>query len=294
MDKKRSVERGFTLIELLVALAIVSILASLLTPVFVQAREKGRQAACLSNVRQLSIAILQYTQDNDETFPDGTEMPPSGWIWQGEGWIGQCDAYLKSPDLARCGSDPTPAVPLGFPVSYGYNINFVQPPEYFFDTPGGMALSALTAPTKSVLLFEVANVSANLAAPGEGAWTGTVGPNFSPSGNGLDNRLYAQTNDTTSSLNQYATGYLGGRLPANPAATQFQSAAGRHSGGSNYAFGDGHARWMRGEQVSSGIEALDTNCSQDNSPATPVCMSVPGSLYAAGTQSSFGATFSTR
>src|ERR1700689_3865525 len=59
--------KGFTLIELLVVLAIISILAALLFPVFASAREKARQISCASNLKQLGLAFLQYTQDNDET-----------------------------------------------------------------------------------------------------------------------------------------------------------------------------------------------------------------------------------
>ncbi len=58
---------GFTLIELLVVIAIIAILASILFPVFSRARAKARQTACLSNVKQLTLAIDMYAQDNDET-----------------------------------------------------------------------------------------------------------------------------------------------------------------------------------------------------------------------------------
>ena len=67
----RSKRSGFTLIELLVVIAIIAILAAILFPVFAQAREKARAIACISNLKQIGLATMQYTQDYDETYPDG-------------------------------------------------------------------------------------------------------------------------------------------------------------------------------------------------------------------------------
>jgi len=78
----RSRSEGFTLIELLVVIAIISILASILMPVFSQARGKGRQAACISNVKQICLAFQMYSQDYDEMFPRGQSVagdPDSQW-----------------------------------------------------------------------------------------------------------------------------------------------------------------------------------------------------------------------
>jgi prepilin-type N-terminal cleavage/methylation domain-containing protein/prepilin-type processing-associated H-X9-DG protein len=62
--------RGFTLIELLVVIAVIAILAAILFPVFAQARDKARQTACLSNLKQIGYALQMYLQDYDEHMPN--------------------------------------------------------------------------------------------------------------------------------------------------------------------------------------------------------------------------------
>ena len=79
-------KRGFTLIELLVVVAIVALLAAVIFPVFASAREKGRQSACTSNMKQLGLAFLAYSSDNDERFPlpgasDQYDMAQDGPFW---------------------------------------------------------------------------------------------------------------------------------------------------------------------------------------------------------------------
>lgn len=80
--KKRT---GFTLIELLVVIAIIAILAAILFPVFAKAREKGRQASCQSNLKQLGMAVVMYVQDY-EAYPimDGNYSDGTYFYWLNE------------------------------------------------------------------------------------------------------------------------------------------------------------------------------------------------------------------
>src|ERR1051325_6607166 len=93
--------RGFTLIELLIVLTIIAILTGMIFPVFSRAREKARQTVCISNERQVGVAVAQYTQDYDEILPSGT----AGTL--GRGWAGQSYPYAKSADIYKCPDDLT-------------------------------------------------------------------------------------------------------------------------------------------------------------------------------------------
>jgi prepilin-type N-terminal cleavage/methylation domain-containing protein len=69
--------KGFTLIELLVVIAIIAILAAILFPVFAQVRNKARQTACVSNIRQCWLALTMYRDDHDNVYPYGIDFDPS-------------------------------------------------------------------------------------------------------------------------------------------------------------------------------------------------------------------------
>jgi prepilin-type N-terminal cleavage/methylation domain-containing protein/prepilin-type processing-associated H-X9-DG protein len=89
--------RAFTLIELLVVIAIIAILAAILFPVFAQARDKARQAACLSNTKQLALGVIQYSQDYDEA------LPVAGYNAQCRGrWQWQIYPYVKNEQVFTC------------------------------------------------------------------------------------------------------------------------------------------------------------------------------------------------
>jgi prepilin-type N-terminal cleavage/methylation domain-containing protein/prepilin-type processing-associated H-X9-DG protein len=86
--------RGFTLIELLVVIAIIAILAAILFPVFGRARENARRSSCVSNLKQIGLGVLQYTQDNDEGMPR-TYNP---------GFRDVLQPYIKSKQIFVCPS----------------------------------------------------------------------------------------------------------------------------------------------------------------------------------------------
>jgi prepilin-type N-terminal cleavage/methylation domain-containing protein/prepilin-type processing-associated H-X9-DG protein len=91
-------KRGFTLIELLVVIAIIAILAAILFPVFARAREKARQASCLSNVKEICLAVIMYLSDYDQVYPvSGYQDLSSGLPCDGKVfWPLAADPYIKT------------------------------------------------------------------------------------------------------------------------------------------------------------------------------------------------------
>jgi prepilin-type N-terminal cleavage/methylation domain-containing protein/prepilin-type processing-associated H-X9-DG protein len=96
--------RGFTLIELLVVIAIIALLAGILFPVFAQAREKGRQASCLSNTKQISTALLMYLSDYDEAFPQVAGLGANQRFFYEGSWMKRIEPYIRNLPLFVCPS----------------------------------------------------------------------------------------------------------------------------------------------------------------------------------------------
>ena len=143
--KERNVKysTGFTLIELLVVVAIISLLAAILFPVFARARENARRASCLSNVHQIALGMIQYTQDYDERLPrmsicggpsleDGYPAPSGcGTGTYFHLWQDVIYPYVKSTQVFNCPSAPIKSYYSGYTtfydghynqsINYGYN-----------------------------------------------------------------------------------------------------------------------------------------------------------------------------
>jgi prepilin-type N-terminal cleavage/methylation domain-containing protein len=124
--------RGFTLIELLVVIAIIAILAAILFPVFAKAREKARQSTCLSNCKQLGLAMLQYAQDYDEMwvqwfYPGTNPYNTSGYIF----FTNLIMPYMKSEQILMCpsrrGAYATKEYIMGWYPHYGMSCMLCRP-----------------------------------------------------------------------------------------------------------------------------------------------------------------------
>jgi len=215
--------KGFTLIELLVVIGIIIILSAILFPFFARARENARRASCLSNLKQIDLAMLQYTQDYDERFPNYVLSAADGTAIAG--WTTLLQAYIKNQQIFQCPSEPTPYKP--FPQAgysdYGYNLwlgwQTSTPPAGF--TGNYRSLSSLTQPSLTVSFCDLDANNGYATGWSTGFYWYTSAPVNCSQG----------------------TGCVAGN------AIMPHSAGIRHLDGQNFAFTDGHVKWYKGTEL---------------------------------------------
>ncbi len=299
-DRPHSNHRGFTLVEMAVLVAVIGIIAAILLPVFASVRENGRRTACLSNERQVGMAMMLYVADNGETFPSGKISPC-------DCWVSQVRPYVRDDALFRCPSDRSdlPSGDATLVVSYGMNKGLGWTRSASTIGMAGQGLSDLTASARTVLFFEVENsgvTPTNAPHMIDGSATGDAGLEGSAYSDGQGGMVSDPTYPNGSGIGagrvRYATGDIGGR-PLNGATKDGRpigrGSTPRHAGGSDYVACDGHAVWLRPETVSGGETPIAADCRQGTeSGQPPDC--VPHTLErAAGTADTHHTlTFSTR
>jgi len=252
--------RAFTLIELLVVIAIIAILAAILFPVFAQAREKARQTACLSNMKQLGTAAMMYSQDYDETMVAawwGVGPSWTGGTWPGnQRWQDGLLPYVKNNDIFQCPSDANPSRyrptspaskegdadffnSISLPGSYGINSTYWGedgPDGAPTNNPAGKSLAVVGRPADTILLVDRRAYFVPPCGSGDGWAVGEI--------------AWGNKNACEATFYPNLTPRMLGSIPA------------RHSDGGNMAFCDGHAKWYKLETLArvnaNGIRPLFT------------------------------------
>jgi prepilin-type N-terminal cleavage/methylation domain-containing protein/prepilin-type processing-associated H-X9-DG protein len=249
----KRIKPGFTLIELLVVIAIIALLAAILFPVFARARENARKSSCLNNTKQIGVALMQYVQDYDETYPF---VPWRGGTIYAAANTGGNDSskavgdvlepYTKSSQIWRCPSDTVQRGPIWtvqsgsqyryHNQSYAYNVSYFAPR---WDLPAKNQ-SEIRKAAEIGIIF--------------GAWRG----------NGF--------------MFDHPCGPVGGgdpvtRIEGSPYSPDPIIKSGHLEGG-NFTYADGHAKWIAsgkiGEQIAITQNKMGAGCVGAGAPTVTI------------------------
>jgi len=210
---QKNVKRGFTLIELLVVIAIIAILASILFPVFARARENARRASCQSNIKQIALGMFMYNQDYDEKLPVIYTSPSAHSSFTAAASttagrdVGWAEAMQPYLKSTQIFQCPSES---GAPSATDLDSGNVYSDYWFNHIADGKSDASFDSPAQTVLLGDGGAGSSAYSSQGC-----TANPCASPDASG-----------------QKAT------IPGGGAT--------RHLDGTNFAFADGHVKWLKG------------------------------------------------
>ncbi|HEY0075685.1 MAG TPA: DUF1559 domain-containing protein [Abditibacteriaceae bacterium] len=231
--------RAFTLVELLVVVGVLAIVAAILFPIFARSREVHRPNGCQNNLKQIALGFKQYLNDNNERYPLVVVTPGSSTGESPYGWADALQPYIHNTQVYQCPSDtyegnddPTQ---IGY-TDYWYNANFVRR----FATKKGTII--WTGANESML----GSVAQTILA-GEGGNT-----DGKPTGDARYNICGDDTSLTKS--NQTCT-----PAPVGPAT---YPSAQLHLDGANFAYADGHVKWLRGNSPTQSAAVLSNGMTQ--------------------------------
>jgi len=251
-------KRGFTLIELLVVIAIIAILAAILFPVFAQAREKARAISCISNQKQIGVALAMYVQDYDESYPMADYFTDAGtWNDQHE-WTDAVYPYIKNGATGKNGAGATVSWGQGGVFScpsfaggagsesgnYGINNSISNDGTASWNNTKNVpvaSLASLVKPSDTIIVVEKGRNNVGWGYiyfdSAEWVWTDYVSPvNGEPTHDGAHFDLdQTQDHDCDYPFN----GHSGGNWDGCGMMPRY-----RHNNTTNVIFCDGHAKAM--------------------------------------------------
>lgn len=214
--------KGFTLIELLVVVAIIAVLASILFPVFARARENARRASCMSNLKQIGLGVMMYVQDYDERYPLCYDNAPNAGDWKDF-----TEPYVKSTQVFVC-----PSSFWNGSYSRGnYSANRAMLTDGDRSSEETLSIAVMPSAAGTYMIFD---------------------------GSGMRLKSYDTYSPRVDKVQYLPGSGPGSASDISPGSYTFSSTyasleddfkSGRHFGGVNMLFADGHVKWLQSQAV---------------------------------------------